>query len=103
MPEGLIEIESYGLGLLQDMDAGSLDEAGMVIPSSVTSIDSWAFASNPIVRIDCYAPKYAFKVNSLSTNTVLQTIHVPINDTTFTAGPNQTVGDKTGLEIIKDL
>jgi hypothetical protein len=103
LPEGLIEIESYGLGFLSEMDAGTLDEAGMIIPSSVTSIDAYAFTNNVIKRIDCYAPKYAFKANSLANTYSLQTIHVPINDTTFTAGPNQTVGNKTGLEIIKDL
>ncbi len=103
LPEGLIEIESYGVGFLQEIDAGTLDEAGMLIPSSVTSIGAYAFTNNPTKRIDCYAPKFAFKANSLSNTYSLQTIHVPINDTTFTAGPNQTIGSRTGIEIIKDL
>lgn len=102
LPEGLIEIEAYGFGSI-----GLLlnQELGLVIPSSVTTIGALSLSNFYSKRIDCYTTKNAFGSNSIggSWNSVTKEIHVPTNDTTFTAGPNQTVGGQSGIYVYKDL
>lgn len=100
LPEGLIEIDRYAFGALNELDS----YLGFVIPSSVETIGDFAFTNLPSQRIDCYTTKDVFSANSLgSWLAVSPELHVPTNDTTFTAGPNQTIGGQSLIEVIKDL
>lgn len=115
IPEGVTTI-----GQAAFSTSGTLDDGGgitsLTIPSSVTSIGANAFAQPAagfpgdrgsvlaLKRVNCYVNKSIVDagVNSLGGNNGLTEIHVRENDSSWTAGPGQTVGGLT-LFVVKDL
>ena len=56
-----------------------------------------------LTNIDCYVEKSVLDVNNSLRNSGVTTIHVRSTDSTWTAGTGQTIGGKSGIEVIKDL
>jgi hypothetical protein len=77
--------------------------ANLTIPSSVDNIENEFIAySSSLTSLNCYAVKEAFESQSLLNSSII-TIHARINDSSWTAGSGQTIGGKSGIEVIKDL
>ena len=76
----------------------------LTIPDSVTSIGNYAFSNcSGLTNVNCYVTKTIFDQTNVIANTSVTTIHVLASDVTWTAGAGQTIGGKTGIEVIKDL
>ena len=76
----------------------------LTIPDSVTSIGNYAFSGcTGLTNVNCYVTKTIFDQTNVIANTSVTTIHVLASDVTWTAGAGQTIGGKTGIEVIKDL
>ena len=75
----------------------------LTLPPNLTSIGDYAFAYySGFTRINCYTTLNAFSSLSLIGSSIT-TIHVRLSDSTWTAGPNQTIGGQSGITVIKDL
>ena len=96
IPEGIIELHA---GCFYNCSVST----PLNIPSSVTNIQEeiLSFCLN-LTTINSYAAKGAFKNSSLSYSNIT-TIHAKINDNSWAAGTGQTIGGKSGIEVIKDL
>tara|TARA_R110000772_G_scaffold158_8_gene746 strand:+ start:2686 stop:3309 length:624 start_codon:yes stop_codon:yes gene_type:complete len=76
----------------------------LTIPNSVTSIGLFAFSEcYTLTSIDCYVEESILNSGNILRNSGFTTIHVRSTDSTWTAGAGQTIGGKTGIEVIKDL
>ena len=76
----------------------------LVIPNSVASIGNGAFSDcTGLTNVDCYVEKDVLDVFNSLFGTSVTTIHVRSTDSTWTAGAGQTIGGKTGINVIKDL
>lgn len=76
----------------------------LIIPNNVTSIGAFAFWNcTGLTNVDCYVEKSVLDVTSSLASSGVTTIHVRSTDNTWTAGAGQTIGGKTGIEVIKDL
>jgi hypothetical protein len=80
----------------------------LTIGRNVKNIGQWDFGFNSnLTNVNCYIPKTVIdksrddEVFSGSNN--IATIHARVNDATWTAGTNQTIGGVSGVEVIKDL
>ncbi len=94
IPDSITTIENSAFQSVQSITS-------LTIPNSVTSIDL-AFGNCSATNINSYAVKGAFLSSSL-TNSNITTIHARSTDSSWTAGVNQTIGGKSGIEVIKDL
>lgn len=75
----------------------------LTIPNSVTSIGNGAFMDTGIYMVNAYVTKTILDVTNALALTSVNTIHARASDATWTAGAGQTIGGKTGIEVIKDL
>ena len=76
----------------------------LTLPTSLTTVGSGAFRNNAgLTTCDCYTTKTAIDVTNSLNGTSIATIHARATDATWTAGAGQTIGDKTGITVIKDL
>ncbi len=120
--EGLVDI---GGGAFYEMEAltgtvnipGSVETIGdaafgftnissITIPGTVTSIGVNALRANPsLTTFNCYVDKSLIDAATgiFIDCTSLTEIHVLATDSSWTAGPGQTIGGKSGIEVIKDL
>ena len=78
--------------------------AKLTLPESLVTIGTRAFrACSGITTIDCYTTKTALDVFESLRDSGVMTIHAKASDSTWTAGSNLTIGDKSGITVIKDL
>ena len=77
----------------------------LTIPNSILSAFGHSAFKNcsGLNNVDCYVEKSFLDVSSCLLGTSVTTIHVRSTDSTWTAGAGQTIGGKTGIEVIKDL
>jgi len=76
----------------------------LTIPSSVSSIGTSAFRNcSGLTSVDCYVDKTILNVSSSIEDTLITTIRVLSSDPSWTAGPNQTIGGKSNINVIKNL
>ena len=76
----------------------------LTLPTSLTTVGTAAFRNNAgLTTCDCYTTKTAIDVSNSLLGTGIATIHARATDATWTAGAGQTIGDKTGITVIKDL
>lgn len=76
------------------------------IGSNVANIGNFigAFVNcTNLLVVNCYVEKSILDKSSNLLNSGVTTIHVRSTDSTWTAGAGQTIGGKTGIEVIKDL
>ena len=88
--------------------AGCTFGPNLTIGRNVKNIGQWDFAFNSnLTNVNCYIPKTVIdnsrddEVFFGSSN--IATIHARVDDDTWTAGTNQTIGGVSGIEVIKDL
>ena len=88
--------------------AGCTYGPNLTIGRNVKNIGQWDFAFNSnLTNVNCYIPKTVIdnsrddEVFFGSSN--IATIHARVDDDTWTAGTNQTIGGVSGIEVIKDL
>ncbi len=78
--------------------------ANLTLPESLVTIGTRAFrACSGITTIYCYTTKTALDVFESLRDSGVMTIHAKASDSTWTAGSNLTIGDKSGITVIKDL
>jgi len=76
----------------------------LTIPNSVTSIGEGAFGyCSGITNAQCRVTKTIIDGSNCFQGTGITTINARASDGTWTAGAGQTIGDKTGITVIKDL
>jgi hypothetical protein len=56
-----------------------------------------------MTSIDCYVTKPVLDFDGSLLNSGVTTIHARASDGTWFAGGGQTIGDKSGITVIKDL
>lgn len=76
----------------------------LTIPISVTSIGNNAFANcASLNNANIYTTFSVIDVDNTLVFTAITGIHARADDGSWTEGPNQTIGDKAGITVIKDL
>ena len=88
--------------------AGATYGPNLTIGKNVENVGQWDFAfNNNLINVNCYITKTIIdsgRGEVFQNNQNMQTIHVRANDDTWTAGPNQTIGDASSqVTVIKDL
>ena len=88
--------------------AGATYGPNLTIGKNVENVGQWDFAfNNNLINVNCYITKTIIdsgRGEVFQGNQNMQTIHVRANDDTWTAGPNQTIGDASSqVTVIKDL
>jgi hypothetical protein len=74
------------------------------IPNHITAVGIYAFyLCAELTTINCYVAKSVVDKEGVFLDTGVTTIHVRSDDTSWTAGGGQTIGDKSGITVIKDL
>jgi len=91
---------------------GNSNLTDFTFPESLTIIGQEVLAQcTNITNVNIYVTKTLFEANDTTfpqvygqlANTGVTTVHVRASDNTWTAGAGQTIGGKTGIEVIKDL
>lgn len=76
----------------------------LTIFSGVTSIGTYAFSyCSGLTRVNAYIAKSVLDVTGALDGTGVTEIHARAADGTWTAGAGQTIGEKSGITVIKDL
>ena len=98
IPDGVTSIGTAAFDLCSGF-TGTL-----TIPNSVTFISGTAFdRCLGLTNVDCYVEKFVLDGSNTIKDSGVTTIHARSTDGTWTAGAGQTIGGKTGIEVIKDL
>ena len=91
---------------------GNSNLTDFTFPESLTIIGQGVLVQcTNITNVNIYVTKTLFEANDTTfpqvygqlANTGVTTVHVRASDNTWTAGAGQTIGGKTGIEVIKDL
>jgi hypothetical protein len=74
------------------------------IPDHITTVGVYAFYQcAELTTINCYVAKSVVDKEGVFLDTGVTTIHVRSDDTSWTAGGGQNIGDKSGITVTKDL
>lgn len=78
----------------------------ITIPRDVTRLGGSALENTPLTAFNCYADKSVIDAAGpllLASCPSLTEVHALATDSSWTEGPGQTIGGKSGIEVIKDL
>ena len=98
IPNSVTSIGNYAFGYC------SLLTGALTIPNSVTTIGSYAFYNcTDLTSVNAYVAKSVLDVNGSLEDTSVTNIYARTSDASWTAGAGQTIGDKTGITVTKNL
>jgi len=84
---------------------GCANLTNIIIPSNITNIYGYTFASTPIQTVYCYGPKTIFETATFQyyDNNLLLTIHARVGDDSWIAGSGLTMFGRENVTVILDL